>query len=189
MPYRIYLGDPSTSFESEYVISRPHQHRLVVHREHRNPADVEAVAHGDAELALFAEGICVVMLCRFADREWTAAGIPWFPSADALTAAGERGGAPSALLVVTLVQQDIVRALRVIDLPERFASVFRRVLAGLEESTWPGISDYLTLVRTLIALPGSLDRMLKSARVRIVDIGVFDSRLVESVFLETPEDV
>ena len=135
MPYRIYFGDPSTSFESEYFISRPHQHRLVLFQEHRNPADVEAVVHGDVELELFAEGICVILLCRFADREWTAADIPWFPSSDALTPAGERGGSPSALLVVTVVQADLVRALRVIDLPERFAAVFPRVMAELSEAT------------------------------------------------------
>jgi hypothetical protein len=189
MPYRIYLGDPSTSFESEYIISRPHQHRLVLHQEHRIQADVEAVVNGDAELALFAEGICVILLCRFADREWTAVGIPWFPSADALTAAGGRRGSPSALLIVTLVQQDLVRALRVIDLPERFASVFRRVMAELAEATWPGLSDYLALARALIVRPGSLDRMLKLARVRVVDHGEFDSQPVESVLLETPEDL
>jgi len=188
MGYRIHVGDVSISLQSEYIISRPYQHRLVLKQDQFHAADVEAVVQGNAELALFAEGICVVLLCRFADRDWFLVPVPWFPSYDAVTAAGERGGEVSARLVVTLVQADVVRALRVIEVPERFANAFRRVMLELEEATWPGLADYLALAWALIGRPDALARMLRQARSRVVDLGSLDASPLRSVLMETVED-
>jgi hypothetical protein len=186
--YRISVGDASSSFESEYIISRPYQHRLVLYREVRNTAEVDAVVRGHAEFALFAEGIFVVLLCRFGEREWDAVAIPWFPTPDTLTAAGERTTGPAAVLVVTLVHEDLVRALRVIDVPERLAQAFRRVLLELQEATWPGRAEYLALVRAFIGRPGAVDQMLRQARMRVLDAGVFDAMPAQFVVMETVED-